>query len=166
MFVGQDTKFSPQGIHRLQLCHLQFPKQFVSLHKDNLCTLSLSTGYLMLTFSRSFLVCVCIFFFPVLNPSETFSGYSLDRTLNKAFYCSEWVQHTCRIFMSSVEVFRVCLVRGLRVKCSEVNVPTHVTDYNTPPCFEKDSAMGQKGALWAWTKISKDMLKIYGKRDK
>ena len=26
--------------------------------------------------------------------------------------------------------------------------------------------MGQKGALWAWTKISKDMLKIYGKRDK
>ena len=68
--------------------------------------------------------------------------------------------------MSSVEVFRVCLVRGLRVKCSEVNVPAHVTDYNTPPCFEKDSAMGQKGALWAWTKISKDMLKIYGKRDK
>ena len=85
MFVGQDTKFSPQGIHRLQLCHLQFPKQFVPLHKDNLCTLSLSTGYLMLTFSRSFLVCVCIFFFPVLNPSETFSGYSLDRTLNKSF---------------------------------------------------------------------------------
>ena len=33
--------------------------------------------------------------------------------------------------MSSVEVFRVCLVRGLRVKCSEVNVPAHVTDYNT-----------------------------------
>ena len=31
-------------------------------------------------------------------------------------YCSEWVQHTCRIFMSVVEVFRVCLVRGLRVK--------------------------------------------------
>ena len=34
------------------------------------------------------------------------------------YYCSEWVQHTCRIFMSSVEVFRVCLVRGLKVKCT------------------------------------------------
>ena len=95
MFVGQDTKFSPQGIHGLQLCHLQFPKQFVPLHKDNLCTLSLSTGYLMLTFSRSFLVCVCIFFFPVLNPSETFSGYSLDRTLNKSFSTPSLLQGQC-----------------------------------------------------------------------
>ena len=48
-------------------------------------------------------------------------------------YCSEWVQHTCRIFMSVVEVFRVCLVRGLRVKCGEDNgISRQVTaDYNT-----------------------------------
>ena len=72
--------------------------------------------------------------------------------------------NTYLIFICVLRVRLVC--SRYMVKCSEVNVPAHVTDYNTPPCFEKDSAMGQKGALWAWTKISKDMLKIYGKRDK
>ena len=67
-------------------------------------------------------------------------------TLTAKYYCSEWVQHTCRIFMSSVEVFRVCLVRGLKVKCGEDNgISRQVTaDYNTPPCFERTKPRGKK----------------------